>query len=145
MDSNHRPYHPGDGTGCEPSGLKPLPRTSRIPDFANRVVSPRWVAVWTTVWYLSPSLVQFFTRVLVPSNACYQNQGYWANGCRVNNQKILGFPCFVLDRPPSTMFRGLQNPSPATCKRSVRDPSEKTISYPCGLESWCWLKVAFSS
>ena len=48
MDSNHRPH------GCEPSGLKPLPRTSRILVFANRVVNPRWVAVWTTVGLFTP-------------------------------------------------------------------------------------------
>ena len=40
---NRRPH------GCELSGLKPLPRTSQILNFANRVVSSKWVAVWTTV------------------------------------------------------------------------------------------------
>jgi hypothetical protein len=37
--------------GPEPGGLKPLPRTSRILDFANRVVSSGWVAVWTTAGF----------------------------------------------------------------------------------------------
>ena len=45
---------PVGGTGCEPSGQKPLPLSSRIPDFANRVVSSRWVAVWTTVGLETP-------------------------------------------------------------------------------------------
>jgi len=52
-DLNRRPHGP------EPSGLKPLPRTSRIPVFANHVVSTRWVTVWTTVVFLRPSLVLF--------------------------------------------------------------------------------------
>jgi len=35
--------------------------------------------------------------------------------------KVLGFPRFALDRTPSTMFRGLRNPNPATCDRSARE------------------------
>ena len=57
MDSNHRPH------GCEPSGLKPLPRTSRIPVFASRVDSSRWVAVWTTVGFLTPLWITFSTGI----------------------------------------------------------------------------------
>jgi hypothetical protein len=35
-------------------------------------------------------------------------------GIPTKNIWILGFPRFALDWPPSTMFRGLRNPSPAT-------------------------------
>jgi hypothetical protein len=35
--------------GCEPSDLKPLPRSTRILDFASREVNSEWIAVWTTV------------------------------------------------------------------------------------------------
>ncbi len=69
-DLNQRPH------GCEPSGLKPLPRTSRILDFANRVVNLKVGSRVDYGWVLNPSLVQFFTRIFVPGNASYQSCGH---------------------------------------------------------------------
>ena len=96
-----------------PNALTGLTLTCRIiKNNAHWVLSSR--KLQSHPWNTSLTLQAPNFRIRLPWRAWLGNSHRTGNGAARCNLKVLGSPRFARDRPPSTIFRGLWNSSPAT-------------------------------